>query len=55
MNTTSSNLRSISRDLERLNLELWSTVAQARAEGQTWEQIGESLGISRQAACKRFS
>ena len=55
MNTTSSNLRSIARDLEALNLELFRTVTQARDEGQTWEQIGTSLGISRQAAQQRFS
>lgn len=29
-------------------------VAEARAAGMTWAQIGEQLGISRQAAQKRF-
>lgn len=31
------------------------TVALARATGQTWEQIGEALHMSKQAAHERFA
>lgn len=51
---TRGNLRGIARDLERLELELEETVAQARAQGQTWAAIGEALGMTRQAAHKRW-
>jgi hypothetical protein len=30
-------------------------VDRARAGGQTWTEIGEALGVSRQAAWERFS
>ena len=30
-------------------------VAEARAEGRTWDEIGDALGVSRQAAHERFS
>lgn len=30
------------------------TVRQARAAGFTWEQIGDALGVSRQAAHERY-
>lgn len=30
------------------------TVRQARSFGATWEQIGDAMGITRQAAHKRF-
>jgi hypothetical protein len=33
---------------------LRSRVAAARAAGATWRQIGEHLGVTRQAAAKRF-
>lgn len=29
-------------------------VVEARAEGQTWEQIGNLLGVTRQAAQQRY-
>lgn len=34
--------------------ELEDAVAEARAAGDTWAMIGTALGISRQAACRRF-
>jgi hypothetical protein len=34
---------------------LEATVREARAEGLSWAAIGEAMGISRQAAQKRFS
>jgi hypothetical protein len=30
-------------------------VSLARQQGHTWEEIGESLGVSRQAAWERFA
>jgi len=30
-------------------------VTEARAEGRTWDEIGDALGVSRQAAHERFS
>src|SRR5665647_158240 len=38
-------------DQERL-VAFW--VAQARSAGLTWARVGEALGVSNQAACKRF-
>lgn len=35
-------------------LELSAAVAQARAAGHTWAELGDLLGMSRQAAFKRF-
>lgn len=34
---------------------LWGAVEQAREEGCTWAEIGEVLGVSRQAAQQRFT
>lgn len=38
--------------LEKLQ---WQLVAQARASGRSWTEIGVSLGISKQSAWERFS
>jgi hypothetical protein len=38
-------------ELERLRAYL---VAQARAQGVAWDVIGASLGVTRQAAARRF-
>jgi hypothetical protein len=35
--------------------ELWTRVAEARAHGLTWEDIGRALGTSKQAAHERFT
>lgn len=40
--------------LDRAKNELRATVQQARSNGHTWAEIGDSLGMSRQAAFKRF-
>jgi hypothetical protein len=42
----------LARAVDKLQRHL---VGQARAEGQTWTEIGEALGVSRQAAWERFS
>jgi hypothetical protein len=38
--------------LDKLTRE---AVAKARAAGHSWTQIGQALGVSKQAACERFS
>lgn len=42
------------RAIESARTKLQASVAQARAEGRTWAEIGEVMGMSRQAAFKRF-
>ena len=41
-------------EIEQAKARLHAAVQQARAQGRTWADIGEVLGISRQAAFKRF-
>ncbi len=40
-----------------LSLDEWQrkAVAEARAQGRTWEEIGTAAGVSRQAAWERYS
>lgn len=40
--------------LQQAERELGSAVATARAQGVTWQQVADVLGVSRQAAFKRF-
>jgi hypothetical protein len=42
----------LSRAVDKLQRHL---VSQARETGRSWTEIGEALGISRQAAWERFS
>lgn len=42
------------QELEQAKLRLKQVVQQARQQGRTWADIGQALGISRQAAFKRF-
>lgn len=43
-------------DIERRSLRVRaSAVKTMRAEGRTWQEIGDALGTSRQAAQMRFS
>jgi hypothetical protein len=42
----------LARAVDKLQRHL---VGQARAKGQTWTEIGDALGVSRQAAWERFS
>ncbi|NLG56125.1 MAG: hypothetical protein GX542_10855 [Rhodococcus sp.] len=39
---------------EYANQQLALVVAEARESGATWSQIGDALGVSHQAAMKRF-
>lgn len=41
-------------ELERSKQNLKQAVHEARANGRTWAEIGEALGMTRQAAFKRF-
>lgn len=40
---------------EYLDKAIPQLIAMARSEGDTWEQIGETLGITRQAAQQKFA
>jgi hypothetical protein len=42
----------LARAVDKLQRHL---VAQARDAGRTWTEIGDALGVSRQAAWERFS
>lgn len=37
-----------------MNRQLHADVVEARRRGLTWQQVADALGISRQAAWKRF-
>ena len=39
---------------EYVDQQLVDVVAEARASGATWSQIGSALGVSHQAAMKRY-
>lgn len=39
---------------EYVEQQLFDVVAEARESGATWTQIGNALGVSHQAAMKRF-
>ena len=39
---------------EYIDQQLFEVVQEARESGATWTQIGEALGVSHQAAMKRF-
>lgn len=47
-------IREAQRALDRAKDQLRVAVQAARSQGQTWAAIGETLGMSRQAAFKRF-
>jgi excisionase family DNA binding protein len=39
---------------DRVTANLRELVAEARAEGYSWQRIGDALGVTRQAVMKRF-
>lgn len=41
--------------LAAADAKLRDRVAEARANGVTWDEIGDALGVSRQAAHRKFS
>ena len=48
-------LKGLRSALRVVESKLSEAVQEARRQGLTWEQIGEALGTSRQAAWERFS
>lgn len=48
------HVNSSARVLWDLELRLAHAVARARVAGASWAQIGEELGVSKQAAMQRF-
>jgi hypothetical protein len=48
-------LRELSRAGTELEALLREQVAEARSQGATWEEIGESLGMSRQSAWEYYT
>jgi DNA-directed RNA polymerase specialized sigma24 family protein len=48
-------LRSRAQVLRQLTEDQAADVAAARAAGVSWERIAEALGVTRQAASKRFA
>lgn len=49
-----TTIRSAQRNVEQAQTRLQDAVLSARASGTTWAQIGTTLGMTRQAAFKRF-
>lgn len=45
----------IGKGMKALDVHLSSAVSEARRQDITWQQIGDALGISRQAAWERFA
>lgn len=45
----------VSGAIENLEADIKAIVRRARDQGYTWTQIGDALGISKQAAWERFS
>ena len=54
MNTTYMHLYDANRDRAAAEAAVALAVSDARAEGWTWQQIGDVLGVSRQAAQQRY-
>lgn len=48
-------LRALRAQVDRTMRLIEANVDDARRKGCTWEQIGDALGISKQAAQQRFS
>lgn len=48
-------LKGLTNALRSVESKLSEAVQEARRQRFTWEQIGDALGISRQAAWERFS
>lgn len=40
---------------ERVDWAMLSVVGEARCKGLTWQQVGDALGVSKQAAQQRFA
>jgi polyribonucleotide nucleotidyltransferase len=40
---------------KQIDAQVWSAVKQAKLAGHTWEQIGASMGLSKQAVFERYA
>lgn len=40
---------------KQLDAQIWSTVRQARLAGHTWEEIGRTMGVSKQTVFDRYA
>ena len=49
-----NDIRKAAETLQAARGQLEAAVLAGRAQGQTWAEIGETLGMTRQAAYKRF-
>jgi hypothetical protein len=47
-------IRGVTATLPRVDQLLRESVAKARAQGRSWQEIAEALGVSRQSAWERF-
>jgi biotin operon repressor len=47
-------VRQAAHDADQSQARLRKAVADARSHGDSWQQLGDVLGISRQAAQQRF-
>lgn len=52
--TVLEELRRVDSQLHSLDADRAAAIRKARSEGATWTQIGEAMGISKQAAWERF-
>lgn len=48
-------IQGLADTVELFDTKIRVTVSRARKRGKTWDEIGQALGISRQAAWERFS
>lgn len=55
MNTSSATpLETLRYEIEKLQMQMHYAVAEERAAGRSWSQIGDQLGITKQAAQQRY-
>ncbi|WP_197487603.1 hypothetical protein [Dietzia timorensis] len=54
LTTAMDEIAKAQRAVDRAREQLTATVREARSNGRTWAEIGDELGMSRQAAFKRF-
>lgn len=52
--TVLEELRTVDTKLHSLDADRAAAIRKARSEGATWTQIGEAMGITKQAAWERF-
>lgn len=53
-NTALETLTDLHKQARRLELDTTNAVMDARKNGASWTEIGESLGVSKQAAAKKY-